>query len=421
MRRLLFLLLCCVSVGVSGQTLRFDFTNNKVVAEGYTRVTPTTIYSDSIGYGYDLLGAPGRGEPFFFSVSVPDGNYHVTAIVGSKKVAGHTTIRGESRRLFYENIVTKRGETTECSFVINKRNTHITDSTDVRIKPRERTKLNWDDKLTLEFNGESPQLQYLVIERDDTCPTLFLCGNSTVVDQDEEPWASWGQMLPRFLSDSVAVANYAESGECASTFIAVGRLDKALSQMKAGDYILIEFGHNDQKLRGPGVGAFYSFATYIKTFIDEAMSRGAQPVLITPTCRRMFSDDGHILDTHEDYPDALRWIAQREQIPLLELNERTRTLFETLGVDGSKQAFVHYPANTFPGQTDELKDNTHFNPYGAYEIAQCVLQEWIDNHLPLTQYIRSDFTGYSPAEPDDIATFTWQSSPFIDIVKPDGN
>lgn len=122
--------------------------------------------------------------------------------------------------------------------MINKRNTHISEKENVRIKPRERQKLNWDDKLTLEFNGDAPQLSELIIEKINNVPTVFLCGNSTVVDQDNEPWASWGQMIPRFFNDSICFANYAESGESANTFIGAGRLKKALTQMKPGDYIL---------------------------------------------------------------------------------------------------------------------------------------------------------------------------------------
>lgn len=122
--------------------------------------------------------------------------------------------------------------------MINKRNTHISEKENVRIKPRERQKLNWDDKLTLEFNGDAPQLSELIIEKVNNVPTVFLCGNSTVVDQDNEPWASWGQMIPRFFNDSICFANYAESGESANTFIGAGRLKKALTQMKPGDYIL---------------------------------------------------------------------------------------------------------------------------------------------------------------------------------------
>ena len=111
-------------------------------------------YSEETGYGYDLAPTPEKGSkaPFFFSVRVPDGNYKVTVRLGSKKQAGVTTVRGESRRLFVDNLPTRKGQFTEETFIINKRNPRISDKESVRIKPREKTKLNWDDKLTLEFN-----------------------------------------------------------------------------------------------------------------------------------------------------------------------------------------------------------------------------------------------------------------------------
>ena len=264
----------CAST-LSAQSYKFDFTTGKKVKEGYTKITPADRYSDEKGYGYDLQASPDEksNAPFFFSVNVPDGNYHVTAVIGNRKKAGVTCVRGESRRLFAEEIHTKKKETKVYEFTINKRNVHISDKEDVRIKARERSKLNWDDKLTLEFNGSAPVLSELIIEKVDDVPTIFLCGNSTVVDQDNEPWASWGQMITRFFNDKLCFANYAESGESANTFIAAGRLKKALTQMKKGDYIFMEFGHNDQKQKGPGKGAFYSYMTSLKTFIDEARAR----------------------------------------------------------------------------------------------------------------------------------------------------
>lgn len=231
-------------------------------------------YSEETGYGYDLVATPEKGSkaPFFFSVRVPDGNYQVTVRLGSKKQAGVTTVRGESRRLFIDNLATKKGQFVDETFIINKRNPRISEKESVRIKPREKAKLNWDDKLTLEFNGDAPVCQSISIKpADPSVITVFLCGNSTVVDQDNEPWASWGQMIPHFFGTDVCIANYAESGESANTFIAAGRLKKALSQIKKGDYLFMEFGHNDQKQKGPGKGAYYSFMTSLKTFIDEAV------------------------------------------------------------------------------------------------------------------------------------------------------
>ena len=273
----------------------------------------------------------------------------------------------------------------------------------------------------MEFNGSAPALHKLTIEPTDEAITIFLCGNSTVVDQDEEPWASWGQMIPRFFDEHVAFANYAESGEAANTFIAAKRLKKALSQMKAGDYIFIEFGHNDQKQKRAGNGAYYSYMTNLKTIIDEAHAKGAHPVLVTPTQRRSFDERGKIRDTHEDYPEAMRWLATKESIPLIDLHSMTRTLYEALGVEQSKRAFVHYPAGSYPNQTKALEDNTHFNPYGAYQIAKCVIEGIKELNLDLAKYLRTDYQSYKPMQPDNIEAFEWHESLFNDIVKPDGN
>lgn len=380
-------------------------------------------YSEETGYGYDLVAPPAKDSksPFFFSVRVPDGNYKVTVRLGSRKQAGITTVRAESRRLFIESVPTKKKEFIERTFIVNKRNTHIDGNEYVRIKPREKRKLNWDDKLTLEFNGSVPVCESITIEpADTTVTTVFLCGNSTVVDQDNEPWASWGQMIPYFFDTNVCIANYAESGESANTFIAAGRLKKTLSQMKKGDYLFMEFGHNDQKQKGPGKGAYYSFMTSLKTFIDEARLRGAHPVLVTPTQRRSFGPDGHIRDTHEDYPEAMRWLAEKENVPLIDLNEMTRTLYEAMGVEPSKRAFVHYPAGSYPGQTQDFADNTHFNPYGAYEIARCIV-EGLKTQVPdLARHLKP-FPAFDPARPDNPDNFHWDDSPFTEIEKPDGN
>ncbi len=382
------------------------------------------VYSTQTGRGFDLQPVPEKGSkrPFFVSIDVPDGNYRVTVVLGSKKQAGNTTVRGESRRLFIENQPTKKGESITRSFAINKRNTHIDAQEEVRIKPREKYKLNWDDKLTLEFNGEAPCLASLTIETAPGIPTLFLCGNSTVVDQDNEPWASWGQMIPRFFDNQVCFANYAESGESANTFIAAGRLKKALTQMKKGDYLFMEFGHNDQKQQGPGKGAYYSFLTSLKTFVDEARERGVQPVLVTPTQRRSFDANGKIQDTHLDFPEAMRWLAAKENIPLIDLHQMTRVLYEAMGMEESKNAFVHYPAGSYPGQEKALEDNTHFNPYGAYEIAKCVIEGMKKAGLTdIVKHLAPDYRPFDPAHPDAPNSFHWNDSPFTELDKPDGN
>ncbi len=432
MQRLISLLaILALASAIHAQSWDFDLSGTKRKAsQEAVAVATSDRYSPQTDYGFDFIPSPaklGSAEPFFFSLRVPDGNYCVIVTLGSRRRAASTTVRAESRRLFVENLVTKKGELREVAFVVNKHSPQIDEHKSMRLKPRELQKLNFDDRLTIEVNGDAPACTRIRIERDDSVPTLFLCGNSTVVDQDNEPWASWGQMIPRWFSDRIAVANFAESGETASTFIGANRLAKALSMMKQGDYLIVEFGHNDQKQRGPGMGAYYNFATALKTFIDETRARGATPIFVTPTQRRSFRD-GRIQETHADYPEAMAWVAERENVPLIDLHAMTRTLYEALGEEGSKRAFVHYPAGSYPGQTSDFKDNTHFNPYGAYEIAKCVIEGMRQLNLPLFEAISPEYktlypasAPFNPSHPDDLTTFHWVDSPFFEAQKPDGN
>lgn len=371
----------------------------------------------------DTLLRKAADEPFYFSVKVPDGNYKVTVELGSKKRAAQTVVRAESRRLMVENAMTRKGKFETYSFIVSKRSPEIREGLKVTLKPREHDYLNWDDLLTLEFNGQSPAVERVRIEPDTTVTTVFLCGNSTVVDQELEPWASWGQMIPRWFTDRVAISNHAESGLSARTFVAGNRLEKVLSMMKPGDYVVCEFGHNDQKEKRPGDGAYYHFAYHLKIFVDKVREKGGNLLFITPTQRRSFDDpvSAKIQETHLDYPDAMREVARREGVPVIELHDMTRDFFETLGYEGSKKALVHYPANTFPGQDKELADNTHFNPYGAYEVAKMVVMGMKQLGLPLTKELREDWADYDPKNPDNPESFVWYPSRKQDVTKPDGN
>ena len=421
-----------IGMPVIAQTFSFDGRNREAIL-----VKPTDVFTVETGYGYDfqeIITEARKAQNdtyrltdgiFYFSVKVPDGNYRVTVTLGSKKAKGNTTVRAESRRLFVQNVGTKKGGCKACSFIVNKRNTTINlpdgKTERVRIKKREESKMNWDDKLTIEVNGDAPAVSEIKVEPAPDVPTLWLCGNSTVVDQDYEPWASWGQMITRWFTEDVAVANYAESGETATSFVAAGRLKKIVSLMKKGDYVLMEFGHNDQKEKRSGSGAFYNFAYALKQFVDEARAKEVTPIFVTPTQRRSFGQDGKIQETHANYPEAMRWVAKDLNVPLIELHEMTRVFFETLGVEGSKHALVHYPAGTYPGQVKAFEDNTHFNPYGAYEIAKMMVEGMKTLNLPIVQHVRKDYIPFNPSMPDDWRTFHWNDGPCIDIVKPDGN
>ena len=361
--------------------------------------------------------------PFTRNIEVPDGNYKVTVVLGSKKKAGNTVVRAENRRLMVDEVATKKGQFKTVEFVVNKRTPEIEKGKRVKVKDREKNYNTWDNAINLEFTGAAPAVKEVKIERDTTATTIFLCGNSTVVDQPYEPWASWGQMIPRWFGPEVAISNNAESGLTAGSFLGSYRLDKILTMMKKGDYVICEFGHNDQKEKMAGAGAWYNFSYYLKIFIDKVRAKGGNIIFVTPTQRRRFDDATHskILETHGDYPDAMRAVAKREGVPVIELHDMTRTFFETLGYENSKKALVHYPANTFPGQDKPLADNTHFNPYGAYEIAKMVVMGMKQLHLPIVKYLRSDWKDFNPAQPDDYNKFVWYNSVQQDVTKPDGN
>ncbi|MBC8085211.1 MAG: rhamnogalacturonan acetylesterase [Hymenobacter sp.] len=427
--------------GVAAQSARtsykFDFGTGGA-APGYEQVVPATPYTPAKGYGFDFgttVAAVDRGgkdalrgdfvtssQPFYFSVDLPEGNYNVTVTLGDPKQPSSTMLKAESRRLLLEKTTTAPGRFVTETFTVNLKTPRIAGGPTVGLKPREVGKLDWDDKLTLEFNGAATCLSALEIAPAPAAVTVFLAGNSTVVNQDDEPWAAWGQMLPRFFRPGVAVANHAESGLSLASFLSSRRLDKVLSVLKPGDYLFIEFGHNDQKEKGPNDGAYLAYTERLKLFVREAKQKGGIPVIVTSTSRRSFDEaTGKITNSLGDFPEAARKVAKEEGVALIDLNAMTTTLYEALGVEPSLKAFVHYPANTYPGQDKALADNTHFNPYGAYEIAKCVVEGIKANQLGLVSFLKPGLAPFDPAHPDALATWSWADSPRNTVVKPDGN
>ena len=148
---------------------------------------------------------------------------------------------------------------------------------------------------------------------------------------------------------------------------------------------------------------------------------GAEIIFCTPTQRRSFDTNGKIRETHANYPEAMEAVAKRENVKVIDLHQMTRELFEAMGEEDSKRALVHYPANTFPNQDKPLAENTHFNAFGAYEVAKCVVMGMKKLNLPITQNLRAEFQDFDPNHPDDWKTFKWAPSKIASTVKPDGN
>jgi len=381
-----------------GQPLSFQFQGGDL-EPGVVQVSPTNVFNATLGFGFDFNIDNRSDAPFYFSVKVHEGNYRVDVLLGAPDTATTNTIKAESRRLMVERVVTRPGENRQVTFTVNVRTPRIVGGSAVKLKPREQGVLHWDDKLTLEFNGTRPGLRYLKITPVTNAVTVFLAGDSTVTDQPDEPWNSWGQMLPRFFTPDVVVANHAESGESLKNSLGARRIEKILTTMKPGDYLFVQFGHNDMKDRA--TNAVTKFRENLRQLITDTRARGGTPVLVTSMERKA----GVTQDTLADYPRAMREVAHADDVALIDLHAMSKRFYAALGADLDK-AFV---------------DGTHHNAYGSYEMARCVVQGIRDLKLPLATAIAADVSGFNPAKPDPLATFNVPASPNRSLVKPDGN
>lgn len=401
--------------GAKGRALyRFEFGAGKA---GDLAVAPMTVYDKDRGYGFEPGGAPASvnggvtsDKPFFFSVALSEGNYNVTVTFGDTKGATDTTVKAELRRLMLERVETAPGKFDTRTFTVNVRTPQIAaGGGEVKLKDREKTieAWAWDEKLTFEFSGKNSTVSVIEIIPAEV-PTIFLLGDSTVCDQPREPYSSWGQMLTRFFSPGVAVANHAESGESLRSSLGARRLDKVLSLIKPGDYLFIQYGHNDQKEKGEGVGAFTTYKADLKMFVAETRKRGATPVLLTSVNRRNFNGQGQVYSTLGDYPEAVRQVAREEKVALIDLNAMSKAFYEALGPEKSALAFKE-------------GDGTHHNNYGAYELARCVVEGIKANNLNIAKFLAKDVTAFDPSRPDSPENFKIPASPPRSEVKPPGN
>lgn len=363
-------------------------------------------------------GDAGFESPGLFSVRLAPGNYRVTVTLGLPRQATDTTVKAEARRLMLDAVRVPAGKRVERSFIVNVRTAAITPpevnapgATMVDLKPREKGSFTWDDRLTLEFAGPRPGATAVRIEPVQV-PTLFLLGDSTVTDQQFEPAASWGQMLPAFFKPDIAVANHAESGESMKSFVMAKRFAKVLESVKPGDTAMIQFGHNDQKANWPQTyaAADTTYRSWLRVFIDEFRRRGVGVILVTSPERRNWSADGRIRTTLGDYAAAVKAVAAEEKVPVIDLNAASIRVYESLGTARAPLAF-----------NDGGKDATHHNNYGAWVLARAVAQGMADARLPLATHLQIDLNPFDPARPPAPETFVLAPSARTSGVRPDGN
>jgi lysophospholipase L1-like esterase len=396
-------------------SFKFQFGAEKA-APGYTIIPPTCAFSKDTGYGFEpeanvttitqdtgdalTRGAITAPHSFLFSVAVPEGNYRVTVTLGDPKADAITTVKAETRRLMLERIHTAAGKFETRSFTVNVRTPKISTGGEVNLDNREwdvtthvATSRDWDDKLTLGFSDSHPALAALEITKVDDAVTVFVLGDSTVTDQPGG--GSWGQEFTRWFKPEVAIANHAESGETLKGFLKERRWEKVLDSLKSGDYVLIEFGCNDSKQRGPQniypgqdfsetyVPADTTYKELLKRFAADVKKKGGFPVIVSPSARRADAKKPTSLGA---YADAAMAAAKEISVPSIDLNSMGVDINAALGADSGKQ----------------FADQTHHVEYGAYLQSKCIVLGIQQAKLPLAKFVTDDFGNFDPAHPDPL-------------------
>ena len=220
---------------------------------------------------------------------------------------------------------------------------------------------------------------------------FFMIGDSTMADKPlaNNPERGWGQLFPQYISSAVEIKNLAVNGRSTKSFIKEGRWDSVMKYMKEGDYVFIQFGHNDSKLddsiRSAPANTLYK--QNLIRFITDTRKKGGNPILMTPVMRRKFNGSGVFVDQHGDYPGVVRFLADSMRVPLIDLHASSKKLIEKEGVEGSKKMFLWIDSNHFKVMPFGKKDDTHFSEYGAAQIASLVCAEILEKHFAIEKYL----------------------------------
>jgi lysophospholipase L1-like esterase len=210
-------------------------------------------------------------------------------------------------------------------------------------------------------------------------PTIFLAGDSTMATKKTKafPETGWGQVLSSFADTSrIAFQNFAKNGRSTKSFIAEGLWGTIMARVKPGDYVFIEFGHNDEKITKPAVyaRAETKYRENLLKFITETRAKGATPVLLTSITRRSFDSTGLLRFTHEMYPVVMRKLCKEQKVTLIDLEVQTHLMVQELGKDASKKLYLHFPAGTYPNRMESVADDTHLSRLGALKVANLVVE-----------------------------------------------
>lgn len=222
--------------------------------------------------------------------------------------------------------------------------------------------------------------------------TVFLAGDSTVAIKfpEKRPETGWGEMFGQFFKDGkVKIENRAMNGRSTKTFISENRWQAIIDELKKGDYVFVQFGHNDSsKDKGERYTPPADYRKNLIKFIEETRAKKANIVLLTPVTRRRFDKDGKFYDTHGEYPDIVRAVAKEYKIPLIDMHRKSEKLLVGLGEEKSKKLFLILQKGGSPNYPNGLEDNTHFSPHGAEEMAKLVAEGIRETKIGLRKYLK---------------------------------
>ena len=222
--------------------------------------------------------------------------------------------------------------------------------------------------------------------------TIYLAGDSTMAEKlpEKRPETGWGEFLQQFFQeDKVRVENHAKNGRSTRTFIQEKRWSAIIEKLKTGDYVFIQFGHNDQSKEK--VDRYTSPADYRKNlvrFITEVREKKAIPVLLTPVMRRRFDKKGNFYDTHGEYPDIVRSVAAENKVALIDTHRKSERVIKQYGVEESKKLFLQLKPNEHANYPKGIEDNTHFSPLGAELMAGLAVEGIRELKLGLASYLK---------------------------------
>ncbi|MCD8181217.1 MAG: rhamnogalacturonan acetylesterase [Firmicutes bacterium] len=327
-----------------------------------------------------------KHKPLHISTPVPNGTYEVTVTVTAHEDITFT-ILAQSRRFMAQDVTLKKGCAEDITFNVSVCDYHKNNEDFTAVKGVD---------IYIMCDGDFSAVSAV---SPAEIPTIYIAGDSTVTDQPAEypytpasTYCGWGQMLPQFLNTGIAVENHAQSGSTTEDFKNVN-FTAFKDKIKAGDFLIVEFGHNDQKIES--LDAFGGYTENLKYFIDFAREKGAVPIISSPINRIIFKKDGTLMNLLGDYRNAVKRVCGEMDVAFIDLWSRTTEFFEAAG---AVKAWDYFWGNG----TD--RDYTHTNDIGGNIIARFAADEIIKNDVrPIADLIKRDMIGVEMPERDDSA------------------